>query len=79
MCQNLTRVFPSPKDLCEKIWSRSYKYTTFPRGSQRCIQMWFDPQQGNPNDAVAKYYARAGRDSPGPGLALLCLVLVRLL
>ncbi|KAJ6664782.1 hypothetical protein lerEdw1_005754 [Lerista edwardsae] len=80
MCQKLTGVFPSPKDLCEKIWSRSYKYTTFPRGSQRCIQMWFDPKQGNPNDAVAEYYAKAGQGSPAPllpapPLALLCLVL----
>ncbi|KAL7982844.1 hypothetical protein Chor_013450 [Crotalus horridus] len=47
-------------DLCEKIWSNSYKYTDFSRGSGRCIQMWFDPVNGNPNEAVAKYYASSG-------------------
>ncbi|XP_066475491.1 folate receptor beta [Tiliqua scincoides] len=83
MCQKLTGVFPSPKDMCEKIWSYSYKYTTFSRDSGRCIQMWFDPNQGNPNEAVAKYYANAGQDSPallpGTPLVLLGLVLAALL
>lgn len=79
MCQKLTEVFPSPKDMCEKIWSYSYKYTTFSRGSGRCIQMWFDPKQGNPNEAVAKYYAGAGQDLRGTPLVLLGLVLVALL
>ncbi|NWS77514.1 FOLR1 protein, partial [Crotophaga sulcirostris] len=56
-CRPFSQVFPQPKDLCEKIWSNSYKYTTERRGSGRCIQMWFDPAQGNPNAAVAEYYA----------------------
>lgn len=60
-------VFPQPKDLCEKIWSNSYKYTTFQKGSGRCIQMWFNPDQTNPNVAVAKYYANGGE---GPAAAL---------
>ncbi|XP_053241324.1 folate receptor gamma-like isoform X1 [Podarcis raffonei] len=59
-CQLWESVFPSPQDLCEKIWSNSYKYTTFTRGSKRCIQMWFNSTQGNPNVEVAKYYANAG-------------------
>ncbi|XP_061485151.1 folate receptor alpha-like isoform X2 [Rhineura floridana] len=61
-CQPMKMVFPSAKLLCEKIWSNSYKYTTFTKGSGRCIEMWFDPAQGNPNEAVAKYYADAGAD-----------------
>uniref|UniRef100_A0ACB8FF23 Uncharacterized protein n=1 Tax=Sphaerodactylus townsendi TaxID=933632 RepID=A0ACB8FF23_9SAUR len=61
-CRPWILVFPQPKDLCEKIWTNSYQYTTFPRGSGRCIQMWFDPNDGNPNEAVAKYYSRAGKD-----------------
>ncbi|ETE58075.1 Folate receptor alpha, partial [Ophiophagus hannah] len=60
MCQKMKRVFPNPQDLCEKIWSNSYKYTTLSRGSGLCIQMWFDPANGNPNDAVAKHYASSG-------------------
>lgn len=63
MCRPFSHVFPHPKDLCEKIWSNSYKYTTEHRGSGRCIQMWFDPAQGNPNVAVAKYYAWKKRSS----------------
>uniref|UniRef100_A0A8C3FA67 Folate receptor-like domain-containing protein n=1 Tax=Chrysemys picta bellii TaxID=8478 RepID=A0A8C3FA67_CHRPI len=67
-------VFPRPADLCEKIWSNSYKYTTEHRGGGRCIQMWFDPANGNPNVAVAKYYAQNGRDaSPAPRAVLLLL------
>ncbi|XP_027632696.1 folate receptor alpha-like isoform X1 [Falco peregrinus] len=64
ICRPFSHVFPQPKDLCEKIWSNSYKYTTERRGSGRCIQMWFDPAQGNPNVVVAKYYAWKKRTSP---------------
>ncbi|XP_054831057.1 folate receptor alpha-like [Eublepharis macularius] len=62
MCLAMKFVFPEPKDLCEKIWTNSYQYTTFQKGSGRCIQMWFNSTQGNPNVAVAKYYSRARRD-----------------
>ncbi|PKK19355.1 folate receptor gamma-like, transcript variant X1 [Columba livia] len=64
MCRPFSEVFPHPKDLCEKIWSNSFKYTTERRGSGRCIQMWFDPAHGNPNVVVAKYYAWQKRSSP---------------
>ncbi|TFK01852.1 prostaglandin G/H synthase 2 [Platysternon megacephalum] len=73
-CQLFKYVFPRPADLCKKIWSNSYKYTTEHRGGGRCIQMWFDPANGNPNVAVAKYYAQNGRDaSPAPWAVLLLL------
>lgn len=58
-CQKFRYVFPTPADLCQQIWSHSYRYTTYRRGSGRCIQMWFNPSQGNPNVAVARYYAQA--------------------
>lgn len=64
MCRPFSEVFPRPKDLCEKIWSNSYKYSPEQRGSGRCIQMWFDPAQGNPNEVVARYYAWKKRCSP---------------
>uniref|UniRef100_A0A452HZT4 Folate receptor-like domain-containing protein n=1 Tax=Gopherus agassizii TaxID=38772 RepID=A0A452HZT4_9SAUR len=80
MCQPFKYVFPRPADLCEKIWSNSYKYTMEHRGSGRCIQMWFDPANGNPNVAVAKYYAQNGRDaSPTPRAVLLLLLPAALL
>ncbi|XP_072467433.1 sperm-egg fusion protein Juno [Notamacropus eugenii] len=57
LCRPFPHYFPSPADLCEKIWSNSYKATKERRGSGQCIQMWFDPSQGNPNVAVAHLYA----------------------
>lgn len=58
-CQPFTFYFPTPESLCNKIWSNSYKVSKYSRGSGRCIQMWFDPKYGNPNDAVALFYAEA--------------------
>lgn len=82
MCQPFRFVFPTAATLCEQIWSHSYRYTRHHRGSGRCIQMWFDPAQGNPNVAVARYYA-TGAAPPGPPgpflLALLTPPLLRLL
>lgn len=43
MCQKFKFVFPTAAALCEQIWSGSYRYTSYHRGSGRCIQMWFDP------------------------------------
>ncbi|XP_068958312.1 folate receptor alpha-like [Petaurus breviceps papuanus] len=56
-CHPFTSYFPTPASLCENIWSHSYKASSFGRGSGKCIHMWFDPAQGNPTEAVAKYYA----------------------
>ncbi|KAI1241407.1 Folate receptor alpha [Lamprotornis superbus] len=67
MCRPFRQVFPRPKDLCEKIWSSSFSYSPERRGSGRCIQMWFDPAQGNPNVPVAKYFAERKRSRPGQG------------
>ncbi|XP_074160615.1 sperm-egg fusion protein Juno isoform X2 [Sminthopsis crassicaudata] len=57
LCHPFPHYFPTPDELCEKIWNNSYKATKEKRGSGRCIQMWFDPAQGNPNAAVAQFYA----------------------
>ncbi|NXD28780.1 FOLR1 protein, partial [Spelaeornis formosus] len=67
VCRPFSQVFPRPKDLCEKIWSSSFQYSSESRGSGRCIQMWFDPAQGNPNVAVARFYAGRGRSPPARG------------
>ncbi|XP_074996564.1 folate receptor gamma-like [Calonectris borealis] len=73
MCQKFKFVFPTAAHLCEQVWSHSYRYTPHSRGSGRCIQMWFDPAQGNPNVAVARYYALDGTASP-PLPVLLALL-----
>ncbi|XP_048838205.1 folate receptor [Brienomyrus brachyistius] len=56
-CQLFSTVFPTAQDLCEKIWSNSYKYSTYTKGSGRCMQMWFS-EGTNPNKQVAEYYIR---------------------
>ncbi|XP_043830469.1 folate receptor alpha-like [Dromiciops gliroides] len=56
-CHPFPFYFPTPASLCENIWNHSYRVSSFSRGSGKCIQMWFDPASGNPNEAVAKYDA----------------------
>ncbi|GAB5577427.1 folate receptor beta [Prionailurus iriomotensis] len=76
-CRTFETYFPTPAALCEGIWSHSYKLSNYNRGSSRCIQMWFDPAQGNPNEEVARFYAlamSAGAMSHEIGLLLLSLV-----
>ncbi|XP_029457898.1 folate receptor alpha-like isoform X2 [Rhinatrema bivittatum] len=75
-CQKFTVFFPRPSDLCEKIWSNSYKSSSLRRGSGRCMQLWFEGRE-NPNVGVARYYAdlrsRAAA-SPLPAATLLLLL-----
>ncbi|KAK7807147.1 hypothetical protein U0070_018138 [Myodes glareolus] len=56
-CRTFQHYFPTPASLCEGLWSHSYKVSNYSRGSGHCIQMWFDPAQGNPNEEVAAFYA----------------------
>lgn len=56
-CHTFQHYFPTPASLCEGLWSHSYKVSNYSRGSGRCIQMWFDSTQGNPNEEVVKLYA----------------------
>ncbi|XP_075053969.1 folate receptor alpha-like [Mixophyes fleayi] len=72
-CRKFTDVYPSAKDFCEKLWSNSYKYTTYQRDSGRCMQLWFDTDV-NPNDPVAKYYAELRNAAEIPCLGLLILL-----
>ncbi|XP_006834000.1 PREDICTED: probable folate receptor delta [Chrysochloris asiatica] len=60
-CHPFPHYFPTPADLCEKIWNYSYKASPERRGSGHCIQTWFEPAQGNPNVAVARLFT-----SPAP-------------
>ncbi|XP_021507703.1 folate receptor alpha isoform X2 [Meriones unguiculatus] len=77
-CRPFSFYFPTPAALCEEIWSHSYRLSNYSRGSGRCIQMWFDPAQGNPNEEVARFYAeamsRAGRRGAWPLVCSLPLV-----
>lgn len=82
-CQPFHIYFPTPAALCNEIWSNSYKVSQYSRGSGRCIQMWFDPAQGNPNEEVARFYAEAmsgaGLCGAWPLLLGLALMLLQLL
>ena len=56
-CRPFSDVFPTPTDLCEKIWSNTFKASSEHRNSGRCLQKWFEPTQGNPNVEVALHFA----------------------
>ena len=82
-CHRFDFYFPTPAALCNEIWSHSYRASNYSRGSGRCIQMWFDPVLGNPNEEVARFYAEsmngAGLHEAWPlrfGLLLLLLWLL---
>ncbi|XP_012501197.1 PREDICTED: folate receptor alpha [Propithecus coquereli] len=79
-CHPFPFYFPTPADLCNEIWSHSYKVSNYSRGSGRCIQMWFDPAQGNPNEEVARLYAevQSGAGLRGAWAPLLSLALMLL-
>ncbi|XP_044894528.1 sperm-egg fusion protein Juno isoform X4 [Felis catus] len=57
VCHPFPHYFPTPADLCEKIWSNSFKASPEGRNSGRCLQKWFEPTQDNPNVAVARLFA----------------------
>ncbi|CAD7672969.1 unnamed protein product [Nyctereutes procyonoides] len=79
-CRTFEAYFPTPAALCEGIWDHSYKATNYSRGSGRCIQMWFDPAQGNPNEEVARFYAGARNAGVMPqGIECLLLSLAPML
>ncbi|XP_012861662.1 folate receptor gamma-like isoform X2 [Echinops telfairi] len=80
-CHTFEFYFPTPAALCEGLWDHAYKVSNYSRGSGRCIQMWFDPAHGNPNEEVARFYAEAmSRAAPrGHGPLLFCLVPLLLL
>ncbi|XP_041586258.1 sperm-egg fusion protein Juno isoform X1 [Vulpes lagopus] len=65
-CHPFPRHFPTPADLCERVWSGSFKASPARRSSGRCLQKWFEPARGNPNEAVARLFARA---APARGLS----------
>ena len=82
-CHPFHFYFPTPAALCNEIWTHSYKVSNYSRGSGRCIQMWFDPAHGNPNEDVARFYAEAmngaGLLRVGPllfGLALMLFLVL---
>lgn len=71
-CSKWTDVFPTPKSMCEQIWSNSYLYTTDSKTSGRCMQLWFTGP--NPNKKVAEYYLNNAQQHQGFNLTvLLCL------
>lgn len=56
-CRPFSDVFPTPTDLCEKIWSNTFKASPERRNSGQCLQKWFEPTQDNPNVEVALRFA----------------------
>ncbi|EDL78457.1 rCG31683, isoform CRA_a [Rattus norvegicus] len=56
-CLPFSDYFPTPADLCEKIWNNTFKASPERRNSGRCLQKWFEPTHGNPNVEVALHFA----------------------
>ncbi|KAF0289787.1 Folate receptor alpha [Amphibalanus amphitrite] len=50
-CFTFEQVYQTADNFCEKVWDHSWKFTA---DTEPCMQLWFDPAQGNPNDAVAR-------------------------
>ncbi|KAM5245956.1 sperm-egg fusion protein Juno [Ctenodactylus gundi] len=79
LCHPFPHYFPTPADLCEKIWDNSFKASPERRSSGRCLHKWFQPAGGNPNVAVTRLFA-----SPAPawkrsaGLVAFSLLLLSL-
>ncbi|XP_052045691.1 sperm-egg fusion protein Juno [Apodemus sylvaticus] len=56
-CLPFSYYFPTPNDLCEKIWNNTFKASPERRNSGRCLQKWFEPTRDNPNVEVALHFA----------------------
>lgn len=75
-CLPFSCYFPTPDDLCEKIWNNTFKASPEHRNSGRCLQKWFEPTHGNPNVEVALYFASSASDwQLSYTLTSLCLLL----
>lgn len=75
-CRPFPHYFPTPTDLCERIWSGSFRASPERRGSGRCLQKWFEPARGNPNAEVARRFASPARSwARCPGLLAFPLLL----
>lgn len=73
-CSKWTDVFPTPKSMCEEIWSNSYIYTTYTKTSGKCMQLWFTGT--NPNKKVAEYYLNNGQQQQSSALPTLLFLAV---
>ena len=75
-CRIWTEVYPTPKAMCEQIWSKSYLYTTDTKTSGRCMQLWFTGP--NPNKKVAEYYINNAQQHKSFTLSMLLFLAVAL-
>lgn len=76
-CETFAEVFGTAKNMCELIWSNSYRYTELKRGSGRCMQHWFTG--ANPNLEVARYYLNLAPPTNVIGMATTLLPLAAFL
>jgi len=62
-CKLFSEVFPTPQDLCEKVYPDDFKVVS---SDEPCMVTWFEGEE-NPNDKVAEYYADAQGQTCGSG------------
>ncbi|XP_047741598.1 folate receptor gamma [Hyalella azteca] len=76
-CVTFLQMYGNASNFCETVWDGSWRYTP---DDQPCMRLWFDGEAGNPNVAVAEFYANlksaSGVDTLllSPALALLVSV-----
>lgn len=56
-CKKFREIYPSGREICEKMWSGSFKYET---DEAKAYTMWFFDHDNNPNDAVTQRLNQSG-------------------
>ena len=51
-CKTYKEMYGNGKELCEKLWGSSYKYTEQNIEKDNCMVFWFNPSNDNPNMKV---------------------------
>ncbi|XP_046438647.1 folate receptor alpha-like [Daphnia pulex] len=51
-CRTFSDIFQNSSNFCERVWDHSWKYTN---NSEPCMRIWFDGDQGNPNENIARW------------------------
>lgn len=55
-CKKFAEMYKDGKELCEKLWGSSYKYTEENAKKDNCMVLWFPPGSENPNKKVKKAF-----------------------
>ncbi|ODN02925.1 Folate receptor beta [Orchesella cincta] len=55
ICKKFREIYSNnATHFCETVWDHSWKVV---EDNEHCMRLWFNPENGNPNDAVARWEA----------------------